>query len=99
MELQSQHQINLMSEIKEHNESLEGSPRRVKGAAWLKSKRKSVAKVTMAFQGMEMKDKSAFLGQNNPFAKLDALARDRQKRLSDRIGNPIVEYLKRREEL
>lgn len=62
MELQSQHQINLMSEIKEHNESLEGSPRRDKGAAWLKTKRQSVAKVTMAFQGMETKDKSAFLG-------------------------------------
>lgn len=66
-----------MGEIKEHNESLEGSPRRIKGAAWLNSKKKSVTKVTMAFQGMETKDKSAFLGQNNPFAKLESLARDR----------------------
>ena len=48
---------------------------------------------------MDNNDKSAFLGQNNPFAKLESLAKDRQKRLSDRIGNPIVEYLKRREEL
>ena len=47
MELQSQQQINLMSEIKEHNESLEGSPRRnpnFKGAAgWIKRKKQSVA--------------------------------------------------------
>jgi len=67
----------MMGEIKEHNESLEGSPRRERGYAGDAAKHKRVAKVTMAFLGLETKDKSAFLGQNNHYAKLEALARDR----------------------
>ena len=39
----------MMGEIKEHNESLEGSPRRERGNAGAAAKLKRVAKVTMAF--------------------------------------------------
>jgi hypothetical protein len=38
-----------MGEIKEHNESLEGSPRRERGNVADAAKLKRVAKVTMAF--------------------------------------------------
>lgn len=55
----------------------------------------SVAKVTVAFHGIESRSPS----KNNRFSKMEALAKARQLRLSERTGNPLVEYLKKREEM
>jgi hypothetical protein len=37
-----------------------------------------VAKVNMAFQGLEFSERSGFLGQNNPYGKMEELARAKQ---------------------
>lgn len=59
----------------------------------------NVAKVNMAFNGVDNPvDRSSILGNQNPFGKLDALARARQHRLLERNGNPMVDFIKKREE-
>lgn len=35
---------------------------------------------------------------DNPYAKLEELARSRKQKLTDRTGKPIIQYLKKREE-
>ena len=60
----------------------------------------NVAKVNMAFNGLDaaITDRASILGVQNPYGKLDALARARQHRLTERNGNPLVELIKKREE-
>lgn len=54
-----------------------------------------MAKVNVAFQGIESRSPV----QSNRFFRMEALAKARQYRLSERTGNPLIEYLKKREEM
>ena len=55
----------------------------------------NVAKVNMAFSGIPTEDRSL----ENPYAKIEALAKFKKQRLTERVGNPIHVYLKKRDEM
>lgn len=50
----------------------------------------------MAFSGIPYCDEKVL---ENPYAKVDAIAKIKRQRLTERVGNPIHVYLKKRDEM